>query len=181
MVVADKRIQDRHAGMMSRVELQRLIDYHYWATYRIIDAVELLSPEQFTRDLGNSFPSVRDTLVHLFGAEWVWLSRWNGVSPSALLPNEMFPDPATARKKFVEHEVIFRDFWRRTDESRLGETIGYRTLSGQEFESKLWQMLVHVINHGTYHRGQLTTMLRQLGAAAPKATDLIVYYRENPS
>ncbi len=162
-------------------DLHELINYHYWATYRLIDAVEPLTPEQFTRSMGNSFASVRDTLVHLYSAEWVWLSRWQGVSPTTLLSNDLFPDVATARKTFQQHEKKVRDFWKSVDRDNVGQVLQYKTIAGQEFESPLWQMQVHVVNHGTYHRGQLTTMLRQLGAAPPKATDLIVYYRENPS
>src|SRR4026207_436454 len=97
---------------MNVKEIIGLINYHYWATYRLIDAVEPLSPEQFTRNMGNSFASVRDTLVHLYSAEWVWLSRWQGVSPTNLLPLDMFPDVATARKTFQQHETKVRDFWK---------------------------------------------------------------------
>ncbi len=161
-------------------EIESLIDYHYWATHRVIDATEPLSMDQFTRNLGNSFGSVQHTLGHLYAAEWVWLCRWNGINPTALLAPDILPDVATARRMFREHEEKVRDFWESAGESRKDEVIPYRTIAGQEFQSPLWQMQVHVVNHGTYHRGQLTTMLRQLGVAPPKATDLIVFYRENP-
>src|SRR5687767_13708820 len=79
-------------GHMNLQELQTLIDYHYWARDRLLEAVEPLLPEQFTKDLGNSFPSVRDTLVHLYGADWIWCSRWEGESPSAMPEPAAFPD-----------------------------------------------------------------------------------------
>ena len=64
---------------MNLSELETLAEFHYWATRLVLDAVEPLTPEQFTRDLGNSFPSVRDTVAHLYGADLIWWSRWEGV------------------------------------------------------------------------------------------------------
>ena len=181
MVDVDKRLQNRRFGLvMNSRDIAALIDYHYWATYRVIDAVESLTSEQFTQSIVSSFGSVRDTLVHLYGAEWIWLCRWNGVSPANSLAPDIFPDVATARRMFQEHEVKVREFWKSQSESDLARIVNYKTLAGQAFSSPLWQMQQHVVNHGTYHRGQLTTMLRQLGAAPPKATDLILFYRENP-
>ena len=84
--------------------LQTLLDYHYWARDRVLDAAERLTPEQFTKDLGNSFPSVRDTLVHLFSADWIWCSRWEGESPQAMLDPATFPDVASLRAAWTEHE-----------------------------------------------------------------------------
>jgi len=64
------------------IDLDLLLDYHYWARDRVLDAVEALTPEQLTRDMGNSFKSVLDTLAHLHSSEWIWLSRWHGESPT---------------------------------------------------------------------------------------------------
>ena len=61
---------------MNRADLQTLLDYHYWARDRLLDAIEPLTPEQYTRDLGNSFKSIRDTVAHVHAAEWAWYSRW---------------------------------------------------------------------------------------------------------
>ena len=71
---------------MTADDLRLLLDYHYWARDRLLDATDALTQEQLTRDLGNSFRSVRDTLAHLHGSEWIWLSRWQGTSPTAGLP-----------------------------------------------------------------------------------------------
>ena len=72
---------------MNPQDVQTLLDYHYWARDRMLDAVEQLTGDQFTRDLGSSFPSIRDTVVHMFGAERNWYLRWRGESPAALPPN----------------------------------------------------------------------------------------------
>ena len=158
-------------------EIQELYEYNRWANHRVLDATAALSPEQLTRDLGNSFPSVRDTLVHMMGAEWIWLSRWNGVSPSGP-PTDI--DVST-------HSAI-RAAWQRieSDQARfldgltaehLRGVVHYRNMAGAAFANPLWQLMRHVVNHASYHRGQITTMLRQLGAGAV-STDLIVFYRE---
>ena len=63
---------------MTLADLKTLIDFHYWARDRVLDAAELLTPEQFTRDMGGSFKSIRDTLAHLYSAEWAWYQRWHG-------------------------------------------------------------------------------------------------------
>jgi uncharacterized damage-inducible protein DinB len=158
-------------------DLQLLIDYHYWARDRLLDALEPLTPEQFTRDMGNSFRSIRDTAAHIYAAEWAWYSRWIGHSPTALLPADMFPDLATLRQIWSEHESKVRAFFSPRDEDGINQVIGYTLLSGHTGASVLWQMAQHVVNHATYHRGQVVTMLRQLGAAPPKPMDLIAFYR----
>ena len=163
---------------MTPHELHTLIDYHYWATERMLAAVAPLSPEQFVRDLGNSFSSVRDTLSHLQSAEWIWLSRFRGSSPTSALPHERFADVAAVQSAWAETEAGLRAFAAGLDQAGLERVLEYRMLSGQEAATPIAHLVQHVVNHGTYHRGQVTTMLRQLGAAAPRSLDLITFYRE---
>jgi uncharacterized damage-inducible protein DinB len=158
--------------------LQTLLDYHYWARDRALDAAERLTPEQFTTDLGNSFPSVRDTLVHLFSADWIWCARWEGESPQTMLDPKTFPDVASIRAAWKEHEQKVRAVLTTLGENGIARVIEYRMMNGVASAQPFWQMLQHVVNHGSYHRGQVTTMLRQLGAAPPKSVDLIAFYRE---
>jgi uncharacterized damage-inducible protein DinB len=159
-------------------DLHTLLDFHYWARDRMLDAVESLTREQFTQDLGGSFRSVRDTLAHTYGAEWVWYSRWQGVSPTAFQPFDMFADVAAVRQAWVDHETKMRAFLDGLGEDDINRRIDYTLFNGTAGTSPFWQMLQHVVNHASYHRGQVTTMLRQLGATPPKSTDLITFYRE---
>ena len=69
---------------MNLQDLRVMLDYHYWARDRLLDGVETLTPDQFTRDMGSSFRSIRDTLVHIYFAEWAWHLRWQGQSPTPL-------------------------------------------------------------------------------------------------
>ncbi len=161
---------------MNLEELRTLIDYHYWARDRVLDAASALTPDQLTRDMGNSFRSVRDTLAHLYGAEWAWCSRWNGVSPTAF-PDHPLPDVAALRARWTELEANVRAVVDRMGGEGLDRTIEYKMLNGDTRSSVFWQMVQHVVNHASYHRGQVTTMLRQMGVAPPQGMDLITFYR----
>ena len=163
---------------MNYPDLETLLDYHYWARDRVLEAAATLTPEQFTRDQGSSFKSVRDTLVHTYAAEWAWHSRWRGVSPAALLLPDDFPDVETIRSRWLELEKHVRSFLAELGEPGITRVIEFKLLNGQPGSSVFWQMLQHVVNHASYHRGQVTTMLRQLGASPAKSMDMIRFYRE---
>lgn len=162
---------------MTHDELRMLLDYHYWARDRLLEALDPLAPEQLSRDLGNSFRSIRDTLVHIYAAEWAWYSRWQGQSPTAMLPAERFPDVASVRREWQGLETNVRAFVDALGPAGVDRRIAYRLLNGTEGASLFSHMLQHVVNHASYHRGQITTMLRQIGAAPPKSMDLIAYQR----
>ncbi len=162
---------------MNAQDLQTMIDYHYWARDRLLDALEPLSAEQYRRDLGSSFKSIRDTVTHIYAAEWAWYQRWHGVSPQALVDPDRFVDLAALRQAWVEHGEKIRAFVDGLDDAGVGTVISFTLFNGTTGASPLWQMVQHVVNHASYHRGQVTTMLRQVGAAPPKSLDMIAYYR----
>ncbi|MGH8005203.1 MAG: DinB family protein, partial [Limisphaerales bacterium] len=116
-----------------------------------------------------------DTLVHIMGAEWIWLERWKGNSPKALLAAAEFPTVSSIRNRWAEVERGQTEFIAGVTGESLKKVIAYTNLKGETYQYPLWQMLQHQVNHSTYHRGQITTMLRQLGAK-PVATDFLVYY-----
>lgn len=162
---------------MNAEDIRLLYDYNSWANHRVLDACTALSDEQFTRDLHSSFPSVRDTLVHLFLVEWIWLERWHGRSPSAWTPAAEFPNLAAVRSRWEEIERDLTDYIASLNDEALSRVIRHKTTKGEPQSAPHWQMLQHLVNHQSYHRGQVTTMLRQLGAKA-SSTDLIFFYRE---
>ncbi len=163
---------------MTPEELRTLLDYHYWARDRALAAVEPLSAEQFVRDLGGSFPSVRDTLAHLHGAEWVWLLRTQGTSPTQHLPLDRFADVAAVRAAWAETEAGLRALLQDLDDEGADRAVDYRLFNGQTGSTRIGHLIQHLVNHGSYHRGQLTTMLRQLGAKPPQSMDLVAFHRE---
>ena len=155
--------------------IRALYEFNRWANAEVLDAVSALRPEQWTRDLKNSFPSVRNTLVHILWAEWIWLRRWKGVSPKSVFDPTEFATVDLLRTKWLEVEREQADFVTGLNEESLRAVIDYVNTRGESFAYPLWQMLQHVVNHSTYHRGQITMMLRQLGAT-PVATDFLVFY-----
>jgi uncharacterized damage-inducible protein DinB len=163
---------------MNYSDLHALLDYHYWARDRLLEAAARLSPEQLTRNLGSSFPSVRDTLVHLYSADWIWCSRWEGESPTAMLSPDGFADVDAIRAAWSAHERRVRSVVDKLGDTGIQQPLHYRTAAGQPQAQVFWQQCQHLVNHGSYHRGQVTTMLRQLGAQPPKSMDLISFYRE---
>ncbi len=163
---------------MTFEDLQVLVEYHYWARTRLLAAVETLTDEQLRRNLGNSFPSIFDTVVHLYGADWIWCARWNGESPMALPAPSTFRDLAAVRQAWSEEEQRIRAVLARLGPDGVARPIEYRGWDGRQQAQPFWQMLQHLVNHGSYHRGQVTTMLRQLGEMPPKSVDLIAFYRE---
>ena len=161
---------------MTPEDARTLYAYDAWANRRVLDACAALAPEQFTKDLGSSFRSVRDTMAHIMGAEWLWLERFQG--RTARLPSgDQFPDLASLRKRSAEVERDLLAYVDALSAADLERSFDYWDMKGNPHTSLLWQTLQHVANHSTYHRGQVTTLFRQLGAK-PIGTDLIGFYRE---
>jgi uncharacterized damage-inducible protein DinB len=160
--------------MISIKDVRDLFAYDEWANALVLDAAARLSDEEFTRGMGNSFPSVRDTLVHLLFAEWVWLRRWRGESPRLVLDPAEFADAESVRARLAEVARDRAELVAGLSDADLGRVVAYVNAKGEEWRYPLGRMMQHVANHSTYHRGQVVTMLRQLGAAAP-STDLLYY------
>jgi uncharacterized damage-inducible protein DinB len=154
--------------------LRHLFDYNYWARDRQLEACGKLTPEQFTRPLGGSFASLRDTLAHIAGAEWIWCERWNGRSPRALPRGDQFPDLRTLAEYWRGVECDVRRFVAGLTETQLSQPLTYTNLAGAQWTYPLGEAMFHLVNHGTYHRGQVTTLLRQLGAQPPALDYLLM-------
>jgi uncharacterized damage-inducible protein DinB len=128
--------------------------------------------------MGNSFSSVRDTVAHICAAERIWITRLKDETPQGFQKPDRLPDVEAARKEWAELEDEMLEQLARLGPEAVERTIEYQDLRGNHQSDVLWQMLQHLVNHGTYHRGQITTMLRQLEVAPPKSMDLIAFYRE---
>lgn len=172
---------------MTKDEIQLLYEYDRWANHHVLQAASALGPEKFTRDLGGSFRSVRDTLVHIVSSEWAWLTYWNHPSPTstfldnlwkradALFSPNQFPDLAAVQSKWAEIERSQIEFVNRvTDESLR------KMLPVLETHLSLAHLMQHLANHSSYHRGQISLMMRQL-AAEPLATDFAKFLLDCPA
>ena len=159
---------------MNLHDLEYLNEYNQWANAKMLDAASKLNPEQFTSDLKSSHRSVRDTLAHTFAAEWIWLERWKGTSPKALLAASDFPTVDSLRTRWSQLEKEYTEYIAGLMDDSLERVMAYTNTKGEQWEYPLGSMIQHVMNHSTYHRGQVTTMLRQLGAEVTPV-DLLVF------
>ena len=159
---------------MNTNDIKHIYAYNRWANESVLDAVSKLTAEQFTKDLQSSHRSVRDTLAHILAAEWIWLERWKGVSPKALFDPADFPTLESVRTRLNEVETECAAFIEGLTDESLTQAVTYTNTKGEKWTYSLGQMLQHVANHSSYHRGQVTTMLRQLGAST-REVDLLVY------
>src|SRR6516165_954909 len=169
---------------MTKDDIQLLYEYDRWANNRVLQATSALSSEEFARDLGGSFHSVRDTLVHIIGGEWIWLTYWAGPAQSStfladlrarrevLFKPDAFSDAAAVQLKWAEVEKGQTEFVNRLTDKLLETMLPFRTT-----HVKLAHLMQHLANHSTYHRGQVSLMMRQLHAN-PIATDFHVFLVE---
>jgi uncharacterized damage-inducible protein DinB len=169
---------------MTKEDIQLLYEYDRWANNKMLDAVSTLSAEEFTRDLGGSFGSVRDTLVHIVASERGWLTYWKAASPNAAFLTELwtqvdalfhpngFSDLAAVKLKWAEVEREQVEFVNRVTDELLREMFPVC-----EKQISLAHLMQHLANHSTYHRGQVSLMMRQL-AATPLATDFTLFLME---
>jgi uncharacterized damage-inducible protein DinB len=166
--------------MIDVAAIQELYRYNRWANSRTFEAVSKLTTEEFSRDLGSSYPSARDTFLHIVWGEWIWLQRWKGRSPQSVFDAADFPDLEAVRTRWSEVEIEQRAFLEALTADRLLAVVRYLNLQGETWQYPLWRTMYHVVNHSSYHRGQVTTMLRQLGART-LPTDFLVFQDEPES
>lgn len=170
---------------MNRNDIKRLFDYTEWANELAMKAGGQLPEEALRRDVCASHQSIFGTLLHMAGAEWIWLERWHGRSPAkteawSLWTTEACADLAALNDRWSD--VIDRrtQLLRNIDEDRLAAELSFTLLSGDPSSMPLIDQMQHVVNHATMHRGQIVSMIRQLGIEPP-ATDLIFFLRREIS
>ena len=162
---------------MNKEDVQLLFEYDRWANHAVLQAASTLSSEQFTRDLGGSFGSVRDTLVHIVSGEWGWLTIWKETSLTsefvtdlwnrieAIFDPKSYCDITAVRLKWSEVEREQIEFVNYVTDESLARMLPIRTT-----QLSLAHLMQHMVTHSTYHRGQVSLMMRQLGTE-PVATD----------
>jgi uncharacterized damage-inducible protein DinB len=163
---------------MNKNDLLTLFDYNYWANARVLNAAAKLTPDQFTAPAGLSHGSVRGALVHILGAEIVWRLRCaEGVSLSALPAENAIPTVEVLRGRWLDEEQKMRAYLNSLPDEALDQTVQYKTTKGVPHENVLWNLLAHVVNHGTQFRGEAGVALTAYGQS-PGDLDLLLYFRE---
>lgn len=162
---------------MTLQELKLLHAFNSWATNRIFNVCETMSSEDYHRDLKTSHKSIHNTLVHLVGAEKIWLSRWLGTLGQGFLSEKDAPDFATLRGIWEKTGFETAKFLGTMNDKKLAASFSFKNMKGEQLTQTYWQAFQHVVDHSTYHRGQVVAMMRQLGTPPP-STGLITFYRE---
>ena len=170
---------------MNLHDIRHLFDYTEWANDLAMEAADELPDEDLRRDVGISHKSIFGTLLHMAGAEWIWVERWHGHSPRkeeawTLWSTESCVDLPGLNDRWgavVDKRTrLISDL----DEERFAADLEYKLLSGDPSSLRLADQMQHVVNHATMHRGQIVGMIRQLGIDPP-STDMLFYLRRDIS
>lgn len=162
---------------MNKQDIRLLYKYNQWANARILNAAAHVTDEQFLAP--GSFPhgALRGTLVHALFAEWIWRQRWEGTSPTAKLNPQDFPTFESLRLRWADEEKLLMSFVENVTDKRLNSLFFYTTTSGEPHERILWQVMVHLVNHGTQHRSEAAALLTDFGHS-PGDLDLVYFLAE---
>ncbi len=153
--------------MISPDVFQELFAFHYWARDRQFEVCAGLREEHFNRNLGGSYPSLRETLFHLYLAEWAWLEFWRGKRLTDVPEAKDFSTVESIQSALGKVEADAKGLLGNLTEEKLTSEFSHPDIEG-EFEScPFWKSLYHFLNHQSYHRGQVTDKLRQLGVKPP--------------
>ena len=155
--------------------LRLQLDYSAWASQRLMDAAAKLSTEELTRDFQTADKCVLDTLVHVYAADRIWLSRVRA-EPRATFVDQEDRDLTLLQSEWPALHGRWKLWLTDFTDADVARPIAYRDMKGNPYTQPLWQILLHLVNHGTHHRGQVSGFLRAMGKTPP-ALDLIAYYR----
>lgn len=158
--------------------LVQYASYNVWANARMIDAMLSLDPSAVDKEIISSFTSLRKTVYHMWGAEDIWMQRLQRVEDPAWVAGSFDGSFEEACRQWRQMSIRFLHYVSSTDESGLQVLLHFKDMKGNPHTRRIWEVLTHVSNHATYHRGQLVTMLRQVGATGIPGTDFSRYLNE---
>ncbi|HTR35440.1 MAG TPA: DinB family protein [Bryobacteraceae bacterium] len=155
--------------------LRQQLDYSAWASQRLLDEANKLNAEELTRDFKTADKSVLETLVHVFAADRIWLARVQGTARASFIdPQDR--DLAVLNQEWPALQQTWKQYTASLSDQDVLKVISYRDTKGNAYQQPLWQILLHLVNHGTHHRGQVSGFLRSMGHPPP-VLDLMAYYR----
>jgi uncharacterized damage-inducible protein DinB len=151
------------------------LDYTTWASARLLEAAGKLSNEELTRDFGTADKNVVGTLAHVFAADRVWMARIQGQPPAKFI-TDADRDLALLNREWPALLDVWQQWAGGLTAENITTTASYKDLKGNSYATPWWQIVLHVVNHGTHHRGQASGFLRAMGHVPPPL-DLMAYYR----
>jgi uncharacterized damage-inducible protein DinB len=156
--------------------LQDHLAYSAWASRRLLNAAGQLTPEELTRDFGASEKCVLRTLVHIFAADRIWLARISGQSPTVFTTDADY-SMAVLENDWPALYAQWMAWAQNLTDAAAQQDLAYKDMRGNSYLQPAWKLVLHVVNHGTHHRGQVSGFLRAMGKTPP-VLDLVAYYRE---
>jgi uncharacterized damage-inducible protein DinB len=158
--------------------LQQLAAYHIWANGLLMETLKKLPEELHQKEIPSSFNSLQKTVVHIWNAESIWWQRMK-LQERIVEPKDNFNgNMEDAISGLMHQDKQWNEWVTNAQEHHLDHVFQYQNFRGEQFKQPLYQMLLHLFNHATYHRGQLVNMLRQLGIEKIPQTDFIVWSRK---
>lgn len=165
---------------MHITDLERLTDYHYWATRKLFHVVSQLTPEQFTQSVAGSYGSIRNTLVHVLSAEWGWLERCGGERRGDRLKPDDYPTAESVERVWLRVEQSLREYLSHLEDADLARDVEFSLGGGPTHTLAMGDLMQHAMIHGVHHRGQVSLLLRELGFT-PGNFDMLMYDEERRS
>jgi uncharacterized damage-inducible protein DinB len=162
---------------MNKKYFTTLAGYNHWADNSAIEWLTQINDEQWNQVITSSFSSIRQTAIHIASAEKIWIDFWRNVPDPVYLSAEFNGTKNDLIEIWKKASAGLKDFIDEYPEENYLQQVTVRKPNGEIGRIEFFQTLPHVINHSTYHRGQLVTMLRQVGFTKFSSTDLFTYYR----
>ena len=163
---------------MTKKHFIELSNYNIWASNIVCSWLEKITDEQCDQTVISSFNSIKETVLHMIGAEHVWTERMNGVAMPVWIPSSFKGTKDEHIALMKKTSEALKSFVIAFDENKLPTKLFFKRLNGEENLMPFYQILSHVFNHSSYHRGQLVTMLRQVGFTDLGSTDLSLFYKQ---
>lgn len=158
--------------------LLQLSTFNIWSNQLLLNAIYQLPEEKHKQEIISSFTSLHNTVIHMWNAESIWWQRMK-LQERLNIPGESFQgDMKDLGNGLLQQNRMWSEWISNAQEHHLTHVFQYQNLKREQFKQPIYQMLIHVFNHGTYHRGQLVTLLRQLGVEKIPQTDFIVWGRK---
>ena len=156
----------------------QLADYNIWANNIVHSWFEKITDEQWEQPIVSSFESINATALHIARAETIWLDRLNNSSSPVWPPADFKGSKKETMEVWKTASQNFKSFVENFDESKMQTNLIYKRINGEAFEQPHYQIFSHVFNHSTYHRGQIVTLLRQVGFTDVSSTDMSGFFRK---
>ena len=163
---------------MTKQYFAELAEFNVWANNIVLSWLNNINDEQWSKYVESSFNSIGETVLHIVSAESVWLERLNKVESPVWLQSSFKGTKDEIMALWKKTSTGLKKFVAGFNEASMMDKLVFKRLNGDRYEMPHYQVFAHIFNHSTYHRGQLVTMLRQVGYTNVGSTDMLVFYRK---